>query len=110
MQLRFEGASDDTFGETLQFCDDHDNCASGRPIAYRVTAPDGQALVVVGQYAPSPCGGWLVGVSTWDPESRDVPLPDWPMHLMRGRVPYSPTLLIDVPDGTTIACLSRAAE
>ncbi len=42
--LRFEGYSDDTFGEVAHFKDDYDNCASGKPIEYLVLGPaiDGQ--------------------------------------------------------------------
>ena len=34
--LRFEGYSDDTFGEIAHTKDDYDNCASGAPIEYLV--------------------------------------------------------------------------
>lgn len=55
--LRFEGYSDDTFGEVAHFKDDYDNCASGKPIEYLVLGPaiDGQpqlGVVVTGQHCP----------------------------------------------------------
>lgn len=37
--LRFEGYSDDTFGEVAHFKDDYDNCASGKQIEYLVLGP-----------------------------------------------------------------------
>ena len=45
--LRFEGYSDDTFGEVLHTKDDYDNLASGRPIEYLVTDPATGLGVVV---------------------------------------------------------------
>ena len=110
--LIFGGYSDDTFGEITPRGDDYDNCASGAPIEWLLeSASAGQAMLVVGQFCPGHAGGWLVGVSTWDPSADDVPLPDWPMRLRpRPDVPYSPALEIDVPDDIIIRCLQRGEE
>jgi hypothetical protein len=105
-RLRFEGYSDDTFGEYGHTNEDVDNCASGKPIEFLVTAGD-ESLVVVGQYAPGNAGGWLVGVAPYDPEGVDAPVPPWPMRFERGDAPYSPALVIEAPEGVKVKPLKR---
>jgi hypothetical protein len=98
-----EGSSDDTFGVYGGGINaDYDNCASGEPIAFRITG-GGESLVVVGQYAPGPCGGWLVGVAP-DGED-DTPIPEWPMRFTRSERPYSPALVIEVPADAEVTYL-----
>lgn len=99
--LRFEDYSDDTFGEYGVTNEDYDNAASGKPIAFLVSASEG-SMVVVGQYCPGPCGGWLIGVASHDPDCDDTPLPPWPMRIERGERPYTPSLLIECPDDVTV--------
>ena len=105
--LRFAGYSDDTFGEVGVTREDFDNCASGDPIRFLVTAkgvPGG--VVVVGQYAPEPCGGWLIGVAPYDPDHEDLPMPPWPMTLRPcADTPYSPELIMEVPETFLLRCL-----
>jgi hypothetical protein len=109
VQLRFEGYSDDTFGEYLLTGDDFDNCASGAPIRWRVTHPDVLGgVIVVGQYAPGDASGWLIGVVPFSPGRDDVPLPAWPMWFERGEFAYSPALYIEAPEGVEVTCLERA--
>lgn len=108
IKFRFEGYSDDTFGEYGVTNDDYDNSASGKPIEWLVQAPNGEALIVFGQYTPGNAGGWVVGVSTYDPNSDDVPLPEWPMRITSGERPYTPALHIDAPAGSTIRCLQSS--
>jgi hypothetical protein len=107
--LRFEGYSDDTFGEVEHFGDDFDNAASGKPIRYLVTHPDVEGgLVVVGQYGRDDVpGDWFIGVAGYDPECRDVPMPDWPVRIARSERPYSPALIIEAPAGVRIQCMER---
>jgi len=104
MPLRFHGYSDDTFGEYASTNDDFDNCASGDPIVWRVTAPDGAGLFVWGLYsfreAPKAVPGcWVVGVQQLD---EDVSIPPWPM-----RFGYSASLVIEAPEGTKVVCMNR---
>lgn len=110
--LRFEGYSDDTFGEFSHFRADYDNCASGEPIEYLVLGPaiDGQeqlGIVVTGQYCPGESGGWLIGVANYDPAYADIPFPKWPIRIepQNYRDNFGPSLVIDAPDGVTIKCL-----
>lgn len=110
--LRFEGYSDDTFGEVSHFKDDYDNCASGRPIEYLVLGPaiDGQeqlGIVVTGQHCPGNSGSWLIGVANYDPNCADSPLPKWPIRIepQNYRNGFEPSLVIEAPDGVTIKCL-----
>ena len=114
-KLSFEGHSDDTFGYYGDISDDHDNCANGRPIVFKVLAkgeiepglfaPVG--LYVVGKYAgndlpDSMPGCWMVGVV---PLGEDIPLPKWPMRFTDGESGYSPALVIDAPDDVTVECV-----
>lgn len=103
--LRFEGYSDDTFGEYATANEDYDNCASGEPIVFKVwsiSANDG--LYVVGQYCPGPCTGWLIGVARLNDDD-DRHMPEWPMRFERSadkNHTYSPALFIDAPDDATV--------
>lgn len=108
--LRFEGYSDDTFGEVLHTKDDYDNCASGKPIEYLVTDPaTGLAIVVTGQHCPGNSGSWLIGVANHDPDSKDRDFPRWPMRIEAQdyRNGFQPSLVIEAPEGVTLRCLQR---
>ena len=107
--LRFEGSSDDTFGEVSHFKDDH-YCASGKPIEYLVAHREsGMGLIVTGQYCPSHSGSWLIGVANWDPDHADTDFPRWPMRIepQDYRNGFNPSLVIEAPDGVTLTCLQR---
>lgn len=106
MLLEFEGASDDTFGECTPRGDDYDNCASGEPIEWLVTAPNGDSLLVVGQYCPGTATGWLVGVARSNPGD-DKPIPNWLITIGPGSREYTPKLTVNAPDGATIRCIQR---
>ena len=71
--LKFEGYSDDTFGEYAHTSDDFDNCASGSPIVYKVSA-NNESLLVVGQHCPDTATGWMIGIARAD-EDNDKPIP-----------------------------------
>jgi hypothetical protein len=105
--LRFEGASDDTFGEFAHFKDSYDNCASGTPIDWLVTAPGVVGgLVVSGQYARTGTEAcWMVGVAAYDPNHDDLSIPDWPIKVVRSERGYSPALVIEAPSNATIKCM-----
>lgn len=99
VELRCEGGSDDTFGVYgAGPDDDYDNCASGKPIAFRVSHLD-DAMYVVGQYCPGKCEGWLIGIAPAH-EERDIP--QWPMRFEVSDRPYSPALIITAPKGVTV--------
>ena len=107
-ELKFEGHSDDTFGEYGWTSDDYDCCASGAMIVFRVTAGE-EGLHVCGQYSGKQWprempGCWVVGVQPLD---EDVPLPKWPMRFESGDSGYSPRLVIDAPEGVSVECLNR---
>lgn len=104
--LVFAGYSDDTFGEYALTNDDFDNSASGKPIEWLVTAPDGEQLLVVGQYCPGAANGWLVGVARYGDDD-EADMPEWPMSIGPGERSYSPALLLSAPVGSTIRCLQR---
>ncbi len=111
--LRFEGHSDDTFGEVDVFQDDHDNCANGKPIPYLVRdTATGEGLIITGRYADGDNCGWSIGVGNYDPAGDDVAMPNWPMRIepqkpfSPGRTSYQPSLLIEVPDTVVIKYLN----
>ncbi|MGV2864419.1 hypothetical protein [Achromobacter sp. AGC39] len=111
--LRFEGYSDDTFGEVEHSKDDYDNCASGRPIEYLVEHKEsGLGLIVTGQHCPGNCGSWLIGVANHDPQLDDHDFPRWPMRIeaLNYRNGFQPSLVIEAPDGVTIRCLQKDAD
>lgn len=108
--LRFEGYSDDTFGEVLHTKDDFDNCASGEPIEYLVEDPaTGLGIVVTGQHCPGNSGSWMIGVANHDPDCCDCDFPRWPMRIepQNYRNGFNPALIIEAPDGATVICLQR---
>lgn len=103
--LRFEGYSDDTFGEYGETQKDYDNCASGKPIEFCVLS-GGESLAVIGQYGVVR-GNWLIGIS---PTGDDEPMPDWLMWYEHGERPYSPCLCIQVGDDFTLDCVTAGVE
>jgi hypothetical protein len=107
--LRFEGYSDDTFGEYAHANDDYDNCASRKPIQYAVVDPKtGLGVVVTGQYCYGRSTSWMIGVANYHPDDGKE-FPDWPMELtkMYGRFADSPVLKIEAPEGVDVRCLER---
>lgn len=107
----FHGYSDDTFGEYGRTRDDHDNCASGKPIRFRVQSGV-DALDVVGQYSPGNSGAWLVGVEAIEPDNGQ-PLPAWPMRLRQGtrdECEHSTVLEIDAPEDATVTYVPNRGE
>jgi hypothetical protein len=105
--LRFEGYSDDTFGEYAHTNDDYDNCASGKPIEYLVQDPaTGEGIVVIGKHCPGSAKGWMIGVAACQPPSiyDDACLPDWPMRFEPNG--YNNRLLIEAPEGVVVRCLT----
>ncbi|MDH0520839.1 hypothetical protein U2261_10490 [Achromobacter xylosoxidans] len=111
--LRFEGYSDDTFGEVLYAKDNFDNCASGDPIEYLVLNPrNGDGVVVTGQYCPGMSGSWMIGVANYDPDLEDKDFPRWPMKLVPQdyRNGFQPSLEIEAPEGVEVKCLTRGEE
>jgi hypothetical protein len=113
--LRFEGHSDDTFGEYAVTNDDHDNCASGEPIEWLITSPSqpGAALIVTGQHCPGSAHSWLIGIANYDPGYNDRPMPNWPARFVASREPRyarKPVLEIDVPADFVLRCLQHDGD
>lgn len=68
--LVFSGYSDDTFGEWTTGMD-YDNCASMRPITFRIMDGDKVVLYVTGQYSRHHNGCWEISVC--QPAEDDIP-------------------------------------
>lgn len=102
--LRFEGNSDNTFGEYGFTNDDYNKCPLYEPIEYLVNdTTRGLGVVVTGQYCPGKYSvGWFIGVANYQP---DKPFPSWPMR-------FDPdsdcnALVIEAPEGVVVRCLTR---
>lgn len=105
--LKFEGHSDDTFGEYAVTHEDIDNCASLKPIQCLITSSDG-AMLIVGQYSSnhiSDC--WVIGISMANDKT---PLPEWPIRFKTAASGYSPVLEVDVPDDFGLTWYSDGRE
>jgi hypothetical protein len=104
--LTFQGYSDDTFAcEGRQIDVDHDNCGNGKPVWFHVKAGN-QELLVMGQYASGPSGGWMISVAPVSTKNGDEnPIADWPISISRSERPYSPLLTISAPDDVTVSHL-----
>lgn len=97
--LEFYGNSDDTFGEYGVTSQDCDNCGSGKPIQCVVDCGERGRVLVVGQYNDATMGSgcWIIGVTKAD--EYDETFPDWNFRYKESEVPYSPALMMDLPDG-----------
>ena len=107
--LRFEGYSDDTFGEYAHTNDDYDNWDNGEPIEFLVKDPlTDSALIVTGQHCPGNSFGWLIGVSNGN---INMPFPSWPMKFQPQEEPFfaDPCLVIEAPEGVLVRCLTAEA-
>lgn len=97
--LKFEGYSDDTFGEYGVTGQDIDNCTSEEPIQCIVDCGEYGRIMVIGQYSKASCnnGCWMVGVSK---VSEYDDFPEWNMEIMQsGESEYSTMLTIELPPG-----------
>ena len=103
--FKFEGCSDDTFGEYAITSDDFDNCASGDPIKYRLATPDGAGIVITGQHSPEPddSGCWMIGVNLID---EDKPV-DWKILTTPAHKRSRNQLIVEAPDDAELTCLTR---
>lgn len=121
--LKFEGYSDDTFGEcgvTVEDIDncgsgkliqclieDIDNCGSGKPIQCLISAGS-ESLLIIGQYSVSHLSGcWTIGISM---EAEGKAIPNWNIRFKTGDIPYSPVVEIDVPDNFTFKWFDNRQE
>ncbi len=96
--LKFQGYGDDTFGEYGVTGQDCDNCANGEPIQCIVDCGEFGRVLVVGQYSSvsMDSGCWLAGMTK---VSEHEELPDWNFRYEQSDCPYSPALLMDLPEG-----------
>lgn len=95
--LKFEGGSDDTFGEYGITHEEVDNCSRNTPIQCLISSKEG-SLIVIGHYHLHPTDGcWTIGVSL---SKEGELMPNWPTRFTIDKegYKYSPILEIDVPD------------
>lgn len=105
--FRFQGYSDDTFGEYEQTNDDYDNCGSGTPINFVLQDSSGAGVVVTGCYCNESINkgdGWMIGVAALD---EDHSVKDWSFELNPSHEGYRNSLTVIAPDSTKLTCLNR---
>jgi len=102
--FKFEGHSDDTFGEYGITNIDHDNCASGSPIQFTIKMPDGSGIAVTGMYCHGfHIGeGWMIGAETL---CEDNPV-DWTITMKPSHEGYKNQLTVIAPDDAALVCVS----
>lgn len=107
--FRFQGYSDDTFGEYEQTNDDYDNCASGEPIQYALATPDGAGVIITGCYCAeiNKGQGWMIGVET---ENSQADLSSWQFTMHPGHEGYRNSLTVVAPDDAALVCLNREED
>lgn len=107
-KFRFQGYSDDTFGEYEATGIDYDNCASMKPIRFQLDSNEG-SMIVIGQYSRIETGCWDIGIAQVEVDcDKYLPIPNWNMSFSSSE--YSVILDIEVPDDTTIRCLEEYEE
>ena len=105
--ILIEGYSDDTFGEYETTTIDHDDCGVGSIRIYRIIDPEGVGLDICGQYNPKGTPGyWRINVQVDETDS----LPDWPISIKRGERSYSPALIVDAPEGSTLRLICPSED
>ena len=107
-KLRFEGYSDDVFGEeetgiTI------DSYRSDSPLCFLLESKEENSkLVISGSYSPyltTGHGCWNLSVCQAE---EDYPIPDWNIRIKQSaETKYTPAILLDVPDDTTIKKLDE---
>ena len=101
----FEGYSDDTFGEYNITGIDHDDCASGSVRYYTISRPDGEGVLITGQY--NSAGMWHIGMSLLD-EDKLLNKDEWQIHFeLNEEAAYRNRLIVNAPDDTE---LQRVAD
>jgi hypothetical protein len=105
-EFKFEGYSDDTFGEYAETSDDYDNCANDTPIRYKLSTPDGTGVIVTGRYSPDDSGCWEIGVHAIS-EEKQV---DWKISMNPSHAKYCNQLIVIAPDDAELVCLNRCED
>ena len=103
--FKFQGYSDDTFGEYNITNDDYDNCASGEPIQYLLQTPDGAGIIVTGLYGHKINKSvlWMIGVEAVS-EQKTI---DWEITIKPNHEGYRNQLIVIAPDNAKLTCLNR---
>ena len=93
--LKFEGGSDDTFGEYGITHQEVDSCSKNTPIQCVISSKEG-SLVIIGHYHLHPTDGcWTIGIAQL---KENELIPAWDTRFKIEHCGYSPVLEIDVPD------------
>lgn len=101
----FEGYSDDTFGEYGITSIDHDDGASGSVRYFTVSRPDGEGVLITGQYNSADV--WHIGMSLLD-EDKPLNKDEWQIYFEPNEeAAYRNRMIVDAPDDTE---LQRVAD
>jgi len=98
-KLKFYGLSDDLFEVESDYGFEEEIGCYQKPGVYEVIA-DGAGLLVVGLYGKVEDEGlWCIGIQQLN---EDAAVPNWPIEMMMSHVPYSPLLVLTVPDDVQV--------
>lgn len=109
MTLKFYGSSDDNFcfdGEVDGKRVISDEVGAWDQWAFvQIISPEGVGLTIGGLYAPGQSAGWVISPNFDDEEAP----PQWPMkfEIDATNHPYSPILVVEVPEGSTVKELEQ---
>lgn len=105
-EYRFEGYSDDIFGEYGVTNESYDNCASGEPIQFKIETPKGVGVIVTGTYGNPINKGhcWMIGVEAIN---ENKPVSDWTFELKPSHKNYCNLLVVKAPDDAELTCLNE---
>ena len=95
----FEGYSDDLFGEYNVTVMDHGDCGSGSIRHFTVSRPDGEGVLITGQYNSS--GMWHIGMSLLD-EEKPLNKDEWQIYFEPNEEAYRNRLVVNAPDDTEL--------
>lgn len=109
--IKFQGHSDDVLmawsthtNEYVESTADH----YGQPCLFSVVAPDGDGLIVVGNYNAFYYTCWSIGVAPLG-EGRELPRWIIQMQSMASNL-YSPVIVLDVPEGTIVSGIGKGEQ
>lgn len=114
--IYFEGYSDDVFAEEYVTNGNNYDDYGNRFIFLVSVEGEKGGIVVTGEYATilieeNCISSWHIGVSIYDPDHEDLAIPkDWKFQIVQGEAPYSPSLMMEIPDNATVRHLNPSID
>jgi len=105
--FKFQGYSDDTFGEYEQTDIDYDNCGNGKPIEFELKDKSGKGVRIIGLYGNDHInksrGCWMIAVGAID---EDMPI-DWKVTITPSYEGYRNQCVVECPDDIELVLLNK---